>query len=173
MRGPERMKDDKQALDAEQFMNSHLEKVGPESRRYRAGERSSAGFTLIELMITIAILAIIVGVAIPSYNQYVLESGRADGKSTLLQASQTLERCFTRYSAYNDANCPLADGSTITSENDKYQVTVDSTATTFDLTAAPQGGQTKDTDCGNLTLDHTGRKGAKGGFEDDVVEECW
>jgi len=154
-------------------MNAHFEKVNSDKRRSRTTPGASGGFTLIELMITIAILAIIVGIALPSYNQYVLKSGRADGKSALLQASQTLERCFTRYSAYNDANCPLADGATITSENDKYQVTVDSTATTFDLTAAPQSPQDKDTECGNFTLDHTGRRGAKGGFEDDVIEECW
>lgn len=135
--------------------------------------RSNAGFTLIELLIAIAILAIVMGVAIPSYNQYVLESGRADAKAILAQASQTMERCFTRYSAYDDGNCPLQDGGTLMSENDKYQLTVSAGTTTYDLTAAPQGAQTKDTDCGSFTLDETGRRGAKGGFDPDIVDECW
>jgi type IV pilus assembly protein PilE len=136
----------------------------------------NSGFTLIELMITIGILAIIVGVAIPSYQQYVLESGRADAKTKLLEVAQTMERCFTRYQAYNDAACPLAQGDTFPAtgdldENDKYQVTVTTaTATTFDLTAAPRGSQTKDTECVNFTLSHAGVRGYSG---TGSSEDCW
>lgn len=132
------------------------------------------GFTLIELMIAITILAIIMSIAIPSYNQWVLESGRADAKGVLMQSAQTLERCFTRYSAYNDASCALSQGDTVMSENDKYQMTVTRvTANQFVLTAAPQGAQVNDTDCDNFTLNHQGQKGAKGGTDPAVVKECW
>lgn len=135
---------------------------------------NSKGFTLIELMIAIAILAIILGIAIPSYTQWVIESGRAEAKSILMQSAQTLERCYTRFSAYNDAGCQLGDGDTLMSENDKYQLTVDEvTATTFELSAAPKGGQSNDSECGSFTLNHTGAKGAKGGTDPDVVAECW
>ena len=132
--------------------------------------RRNAGFTLIELLIAIAILAIIMGIAIPSYNQWVVKSNRADAKGALFGAAQTLERCFTRYSAYNDGNCGLQDGDTEMSENDKYQVTVATTATTFDLTAAPQGSQTSDGECGDFTLDETGAKGVSGS---GTVADCW
>lgn len=133
--------------------------------------RRTAGFTLIELMIAIAILAILVGIALPSYQRYVLESGRADAKTQLYGASQTLERCFTRYQAYDDGNCPLQQGDTALSENDKYELTVTTTTpTTFVLTAEPQGPQTKDTDCANFTLTHAGVKGISGS---GTVEECW
>jgi Tfp pilus assembly protein PilE len=47
------------------------------------------------------------------------------------------------------------------------------TATDFTLTAAPQGGQTDDTECGSLTLTANGTKGAAGGTDAAVVEECW
>ena len=125
-------------------------------------------------MIAVAILAIIMGIAIPSYNQWVLESGRADAKTALFGAAQTLERCFTRYGAYDDGDCPLQQGETEMSENDKYQLTVTTTTpTTFVLTAAPQPPQDKDTECGNFTLTHTGQKGAKGGTVPAVIEECW
>ena len=140
-----------------------------------SGQRHrSAGFTLIELMIAIAVVAILAAIALPSYQNYVLKSGRADAKTALYGAAQTLERCFTRYGAYNNTACPLGQGDTEMTENDKYQVTVTTaTPTTFVLTAAPQGPQTKDTECGNFTLDHKGQKGAKGGTDAAIVDKCW
>ncbi|MGK7295812.1 MAG: type IV pilin protein [Candidatus Wenzhouxiangella sp. M2_3B_020] len=134
----------------------------------------SAGFTLIELMIAVAVLAIIVGIAIPSFSRYVIESGRADAHSVLYQAAQQLERCYTRFSAYNDGNCGLQQGNTMMSENDKYQLQVSAVgANTFELTAAPRGSQTKDTECGSFTLDHTGAKGVSTSEDADVIAECW
>ena len=132
------------------------------------------GFTLIELMIAIAILAIIMGIAIPSYTQYVLKSSRADAKNVLMQSAQSLERCYTRFSAYNDAGCPISQGDTIMSANDKYQMTATTVnADDFLLTAVPQGGQTNDSECGNFTLTHTGQKGANGGTDAADVDKCW
>lgn len=125
------------------------------------------GFTLIELMITIAVLAIIVGVAIPSYTQWVIESNRGEGKVVTMQTAQTLERCFTRFSSYADANCAVGNGDTINSENARYTVTVASAANTFTLTAAPQRA---DPECGSLTLTHTGVRGITGS---GTVDDCW
>jgi type IV pilus assembly protein PilE len=137
-------------------------------------QRRPAGFTLIELLVAIAILGIILGVAIPTYNRYVLESGRADAKAILLQTAQALERCYTRYSAYNDGDCPVQQGDTLDSENDKYELTVTTVgANDFTLTAAPQGRQADDTTCGSLTLTANGTRGAAGGTNAAKVEECW
>lgn len=144
-------------------MNTDLNAV----TRHRVG---NGGFTLIELMVAVAILGIILGVAIPSYQQWVLESGRADGKATLYQTAQALERCYTRFSAYNDGNCGVGNGDTIDSEKGKYQVSVTSDATTFDLTATPQAPQDKDDECANLTLDHTGARGKSGTGD---LDDCW
>lgn len=132
------------------------------------------GFTLIELMIAVAILAIIVGIAIPSFTQYVLEAGRSDAKNVLMQSAQTLERCYTRFSAYNNAGCQIAQGDTVMSENDKYQMTATTVAANeFELTATPQAGQANDTDCTSFSLTHTGQKGANGGTDAADIEECW
>ena len=130
------------------------------------------GFTLIELMIAVAILAIIMGIAIPSYTQYVLESGRADAKTGLYGAAQMLERCFTRNSSYS--GCPGAASYPRNTENDKYSISISAVAdTSFTVTATPIGAQTKDTECGEFTLTHTGQKGAKSGTVPAVIEECW
>jgi len=129
------------------------------------------GFTLIELMIAIAVVGILAALAFPSYQNYVLKSGRADAKAALYGVAQTLERCYTRFTAYNDGDCALGQGDTVMSENDKYEVTVTTLdRTEFELTAAPQDGQTKDTECGDFTLDHRGEKGVSG---TGSVEDCW
>jgi type IV pilus assembly protein PilE len=133
--------------------------------------RSRSGFTLIELLVAMAVLGIVLAIAIPNYRQWVLESGRAEGKAVLMQGAQTLERCFTRFSRYNDGNCALGAGDTLDSESGKYQLTVTAVnATAFNLTAAPQGGQTEDSECGNLTLTSAGVRGISG---TGVVADCW
>ncbi|MGB0513331.1 MAG: type IV pilin protein [Wenzhouxiangellaceae bacterium] len=137
----------------------------------RSSSLRNAGFTLVELLVAMAILGIVLGVAIPNYRQWVLESGRSEAMSVLMQGAQTLERCFTRYSAYNDGNCALGAGDTVMSENNKYQLTVSTvTANTFSLTAAPQGKQAEDTKCGSFTLSNTGARGVSTGTD---PAECW
>ena len=133
--------------------------------------RPIKGFSLIELMIAIAIVGIIAGLAIPSYNNYILKSGRAEAKGVLLQVAQTLERCYTRYSAYDADACPIDQGYTVMSENDRYELTATTVgANAFELTAVPQAGQAKDTKCGNFTLEHTGNRGISGS---GAKKDCW
>lgn len=146
-----------------------LKHAGSRQRAVRFGKaRTQRGFTLIELMIAVAILAIVMGIAIPSYTQYVIESGRADGKAELYRVAQQLERCYTRFSSYVDDDCSANDSNT--SEKEKYIVTItERTATTFSLTATPQGGQANDSDCMALTLNHLGQRGSA----TDNNDECW
>lgn len=128
---------------------------------------------MIELLIAIAVLAIVVAIAVPSYRQFVLKSGRAEAQSTLYQTAQALERCYTRFSVFNDPSCPIVDGQTIDSENDKYTVSVSTTATGFDLTATPNGGQADDSDCPSFGLDATGTRFVNGGTNPADIAECW
>jgi type IV pilus assembly protein PilE len=138
--------------------------------------KTSSGFTIIELMIAVAILAIVMGIAIPSYTQYVIESGRADAKSELFRVAQVLERCYTRYYSYDPGGSEAPDECDSNydeaSPEGKYQITVSAmTATTFELTATPLEGQAKDSECKSFTLTHTGVKGIDGG--DGTAEDCW
>lgn len=127
--------------------------------------KSTRGFTLIELMITVAILAIIVGIAVPAYNNQVQKTRRADGQSALLSAAQQLERCFTTTNSYVGCsfNSSSQDGFyaiSLVAENSDEQ--------TYKLEATPQGAQAPDTECGTLTLDHLGRKDKTG-----EGTRCW
>ena len=133
------------------------------------------GFTLIELMIVVAILGILVAVALPAYQQSVRAGARAEAQSMLLQVAANQERFFSDNNSYSANADPLANPAvaTVTTEAGFYQISVaacgaGTIANCFVATATPQGAQTTDT-CTTLTLSNTGLKGATG----DTVEKCW
>ncbi len=124
------------------------------------GFKLNSGFTLIELMITVAIIGILAAVAYPSYTQYVLRANRAEAQAILTETAQFMERYFTTNGTYVGGTVASvsavspkgASGSAI-----KYNISFSAgpTATTFTLQAAPTTGQSNDT-CGTLTLTNTG-----------------
>lgn len=133
----------------------------------------STGFTLIELMIAVAVIGILMAVALPSYEQYTERARRADGRAALLRAAQWLERAASVSGTYLDgagAARSLSTAGLNTSEGGKYQIAYSGnpTATTFTLQATPN---IADTRCGNLTLTHAGIRGRSGSVL--TVAECW
>lgn len=116
------------------------------------------GFTLIELMITVAIVGILAAVAYPSYTQYVRRAGRTDVKSLLLENAQYMERFFTTNSTYVGATLPNtvspkgAGGGAV-----RYNISFSAgpTSTGYIIQAVPAGAQASDS-CGTLTLANTG-----------------
>lgn len=135
------------------------------------------GFTLVELMIVVAIIGILVSVAMPAYDKYLVKSTRTQAKAALLNMAQMEERYYTNNATYVTVAALGAAGtvpsgwqnwSGDSSDNARYAITVaalstnsgtaaDDITTTFIAWALPRGGF-KDADCGALGIDSQGRK---------------
>ncbi|TWI54860.1 type IV pilus assembly protein PilE [Pseudomonas duriflava] len=145
--------------------------------------KRTQGFTLIEVMITVVIIAILAAVAIPSYGRYVIRAHRSEGQALLTEAAARLERYYAQNYAYTSTAADLAmrntSNGTVSSDNGYYTLSITvNTDTSSDyssygpylLTATAAGTQAKDTECGNLTLSAQGAKGATG---TGAAADCW
>jgi type IV pilus assembly protein PilE len=140
------------------------------------------GFTLIEMLVVIAIASILVSVAYPSYQESIIESRRADAKSALMGFAQAMERYYTNNGTYTGAATGGADAgsptifsttSPIDGSDVYYNLKIQSaTSNTYTLSADPVNAQGGD---GMLTLASTGARGwdsdDSGTVESD--EACW
>jgi type IV pilus assembly protein PilE len=145
-------------------------------------QRRQSGFTLVELMIVVAIITILAAVGYPSYTQYVMRSHRQAAKNAAFQIADRQEQFFLDNRAYAPNLSTLGyaadvigvkrDGQfTAAGDADRtYLLTLGGvTPTTFTIGAAPQLTQaTRDTDCMMLTLTQSGDRDASG-----PSTECW
>ena len=141
------------------------------------------GFTLIEVVVAIAIISILAAIAYPSYLSQVRKSNRSDAKVALTSVAQRMQRCFTSAGKYNPSagTCAVVDdvtGSGISSDQGYYLVKLadaDVTATTYILKATPVSGtpQAQDTQCAVLTLNQIGVQGASDSSNNDTSDTCW
>lgn len=138
------------------------------------------GFTLIELMVTVAIIGILASIAYPSYQEYVRRANRADAKAVLLETAQIMERNFTEANRYEQTS----SGTTINTAwlpfqqspktgTSKYTIKFASsmpTQTAYTLEAVPTGTMTDDA-CKTLSLTHVGAKLSS--TTTKTAAECW
>ena len=127
------------------------------------------GFSLIELMIVIAIVAILGTIAYPAYQQYVLTSHRVEAKTMLLNAANRQETYFMDFNQY--ASSAAALGISSASENSLYQLSIAVSGNTYTLSASPitTSAQAKDTGCTVLSINQLGSKSASGA----AGNSCW
>lgn len=135
------------------------------------------GFSLIELMIVVAIMGVLVAIAIPAYTDSIRQSNRAEAKAELVQVASEQERFFSSNNTYStDAtplNAPVVADRDRTTANAWYVISVDACAggaiaNCFIATATAQNDQATD-GCTTLTLTNVGVRGATG----LTTDECW
>lgn len=153
------------------------------------------GFTIMELMIVVAIVGILASIAYPSYTEHVKKSKRADAKVELLKIAQMQESYFVQNLTYaKDLTSATSSGglglsSPVQTEQGEY--TIGMTAkdsgggactglaadpcTSFTITATPASGsgQTNDTACSRFTITNTGKKGTSASATSAQIKKCW
>ena len=135
--------------------------------------RRSRGFTLVEVMIVVAIVGILTAIALPNYQEYVRRGRRAEARAGLLAAAQWLERVATASGKYLSSGSNLPT-SLVNVPSKSYTISLDSTSgeSTYTLLATPQGAQANDK-CGMFTLTQAGARGLKNSTDPELVNECW
>lgn len=134
---------------------------------------AAGGFTLIEMMITVAIIGILASVAMPQYSQYIQKSRRMDAQVVLSEVVLKEQHFLLAQRAYTTSLTSL--GVVVPASVDDYYtvaVTVDSSVSppTFSVTATAKNSQASDK-CGNLTITDRGLKSAK--LSGVAVAGCW
>jgi type IV pilus assembly protein PilE len=130
-------------------------------------KKNKLGFSLMEVLISLAIILILSAIAIPSYTHHITQANRSEAEIALSKLAVALEQYFTLNNTYKNSTL---DVSTFSPKNYALEIT-SATTTSFLLTAIPSATQAKqDTECGTLTLNSSGEKGIKGS---STLEECW
>ena len=136
------------------------------------------GFTLIELMVVVAIIALLAAIAYPNYRDSVRRANRAEGQALLAEAMARQERFFSNNNTYTADMTDLGFAADpAVSESGFYSV--DGAAcgaglgTCVTLTASNQGGQEDDDTCETMSVDSTGLRSAADAGGNDTTNECW
>ena len=128
--------------------------------------RSNRGFTLIEIMIVIAIIGIVITIGYPSLTEYVKKGRRAEVAGLLSEQAQMLERFYSKSNVYTGA-VGLSTG------NDYYTITPTLTDQTFLLTATRKAGSMATDKCGDFTITNTDVRSMVNATAGLTTKDCW
>jgi type IV pilus assembly protein PilE len=142
---------------------------------------SQRGFTLIEVMMVLVIIAILLTLVLPAYRDSVLKSQRADGRSALMDMAARQEKYFAQNNSYTTSISDVGTGlglGRITSKEGYYNLTVSACtggaiSRCYLLGATATANQSDDVRCSTYTLDNVGRKLAKTSDSVDNSSYCW
>lgn len=135
--------------------------------------KSTLGFTLIELMIVVAVIGILAAVGYPNYIEYVKKTRRSEVALLLTEEAQRLERFYSRTGQYTDYVGPPAREHQVSHGNAFYAVTAQRTEQTFVLTATASQALMQGDKCGGFVLENTGKRDNVGMLGDASVLGCW
>jgi type IV pilus assembly protein PilE len=135
--------------------------------------KSQRGFTLVELMIVLVIIAALVGFALPAYRDYVVRSNRVEAMVALTELANLEEKHFSNELAYTTTLSDL-DYPQFTPD-DHYQLSISNSANLdYILTATPRNQQlADDNSCQQFTLNSLGQRSARDTNGNDTTQECW
>lgn len=139
------------------------------------GKHPANGFTLIELMIVVAVVAILAAIALPSYQDSVRKSRRGQAKADMVEYAQRAERFHTINNTYVGFNTIPAAPLPVVSPREAgatpaYRLDYAATQNTFTITAQPLGGQLNDTRCLDLSINQANVKTENGS---GTLSDCW
>lgn len=126
--------------------------------------KTNKGFTLIELMITVAVIGILAAIALPSYSKYIARSKRAEARAEMLKAEGWMERYYTENNRYSSTAAATTTNPTAFASQfgavpktggANYNITLAVTSSTYTITATRTGSMAND-ECGNYTKTNTG-----------------
>lgn len=131
------------------------------------------GFTLIELLIVVTVLALLATIAVNSYRNYVLRSGRTEAMAALTELAQLQEQYYANQQAYTGSLSTLNYDAT--TPNGLYDLSVSTSATVnYTITATADNAQLKDRPCRTFTLNGMGERDAThADGSTDTTDTCW